>query len=62
MGAKRYGLKYETFDNLRVYATICDITRKGKSKLGQKTSRKKFRQKMKDMNTWLKGIRNRETF
>ena len=37
----------------------CDKTRSGKFKVGRKTSSKKFRQKMKDMSPWLKGVRNR---
>ena len=56
--AKRYGWKCETFDFLG-FTHYCDKTRKGKFKLGRKTSRKKFIQKMKDMNIWLKNIRNR---
>ena len=58
MGAKQYGLKCETFDFLG-FTHFCDTTRNGKFKLGRKTSRKKFRQKMADMSAWLKGIRNR---
>ncbi|PXF60855.1 MAG: hypothetical protein C4B59_07680 [Candidatus Methanogaster sp.] len=57
MGAKKYGLKCETFDFLG-FTHFCDTTRKGKFKLGRKTSRKKFRQKMTEMNIWLKRIRN----
>ena len=34
----------------RVYANFCDKSRWGNFKLGRKTSRKKFRQKMTDMN------------
>lgn len=56
--AKKYGFKSETFDFLG-FTHFCDKTRKGKFKLGRKTSRKKFTQKMKDMNLWLKHIRNR---
>nr|QNO46103.1 hypothetical protein FAKCHJAF_00040 [Methanosarcinales archaeon ANME-2c ERB4]QNO48873.1 hypothetical protein JECKPIEH_00012 [Methanosarcinales archaeon ANME-2c ERB4] len=55
--AKRYGLKCETFDFLG-FTHFCDKTRRGKFKLGRKTSRKKFRQKMTEMNIWLKRIRN----
>ncbi len=55
--AKRYGWKCETFDFLG-FTHFCDKTRRGKFKLGRKTSRKKFRQKMVDMNIWLKRIRN----
>ncbi|MBU3966555.1 MAG: group II intron reverse transcriptase/maturase [Euryarchaeota archaeon] len=56
--AKKYGRKCETFDFLG-FTHFCDKTRRGKFKLGRKTSRKKFSQKMKDMNIWLKSIRNR---
>ncbi|MEA3282646.1 MAG: hypothetical protein U9Q68_08855 [Euryarchaeota archaeon] len=40
------------------FTHFCDTTRKGKFKLGRKTSRKKFRQTMTEMNIWLKRIRN----
>jgi len=56
--AKKYGFKFETFVFLG-FTHFCDKTRTGKFKLGRKTSRKKFIQKMKDVNLWLKGIRNR---
>ena len=56
--AKKNGRKCETFDFLG-FTHFCDKTRRGKFKLGRKTSRKKFTQKMKDMNVWLKSIRNR---
>jgi RNA-directed DNA polymerase len=55
--ARKYGMKCETFDFLG-FTHFCDKTRRGKFKLGRKTSRKKFTQKMKDMNIWLKRIRN----
>ena len=54
----KYGRKCETFDFLG-FTHFCDKTRKGKFKLGRKTSRKKFTQKMNDMNIWFKHIRNR---
>ncbi len=54
---RKYGFKCETFDFLG-FTHFCDKTRRGKFKLGRKTSRKKFIQKMKDMNLWLKHIRN----
>jgi len=56
--ANKYGFKCETFDFLG-FTHFCDKTRRGKFKLGRKTSHKKFIQKMKDMNLWLKRIRNR---
>lgn len=55
--ASKCGQKCETFDFLGL-SHFCDKTRSGKFKLGRKTSRKKFNQKMKDMNIWLKRIRN----
>jgi group II intron reverse transcriptase/maturase len=55
--ARKSGWKCETFDFLG-FTHFCDKTRRGKFKLGRKTSHKKFRQKMKDMNIWLKRIRN----
>ena len=56
--ARKYGFRCETFDFLG-FTHFCDKTRTDKFKLGRKTSRKKFTQKMKDMNLWLKSIRNR---
>jgi group II intron reverse transcriptase/maturase len=55
--ARREGKKVPTFDFLG-FTHYCDKTRKGKFKLGKKTSAKKFRMKMKAMNIWLKKIRN----
>lgn len=46
-----------TFDFLG-FTHYCDKTRKGKFKLGRKTSRLKYRQKIKAMNEWLKKVRN----
>ena len=46
-----------TFDFLG-FTHYCDKTRSGGYKVGVRTSRKKFRQKMKAMNAWLKSIRN----
>ena len=46
-----------TFDFLG-FTHFCDKTRKGYFKLGRKTSAKKFRAKCKELNTWLKAIRN----
>ncbi len=54
----KYGRKCETFDFLG-FTHFCDKSRWGNFKLGRKTSRKKFRQKMKDLNIWFKRIRNR---
>jgi hypothetical protein len=41
------------------FTHFCDKTRNGNFKVGRKTSSKKLRQKIKEMNQWLKGIRNR---
>jgi len=46
-----------TFDFLG-FTHYCDKTRYGKFKLGRKTSSIKFRQKIKEMNEWLKKVRN----
>jgi RNA-directed DNA polymerase len=58
--ARREGKKVATFDFLG-FTHYCDKTRRGKFKLGRKTSRKKFRQKMKAVNQWLKRVRNQVT-
>jgi len=53
----REGGKPETFDFLG-FTHFCDKTRRGKFKVGRKTAKKKFIQKMEAMNKWLKSIRN----
>ena len=55
--AKRENRKANTFDFLG-FTHYCDKTRKGHFKVGRKTSAKKFRAKAKDLNLWLKSIRN----
>lgn len=55
--AKNQKRRSNTFDFLG-FTHFCDKTRNGKFKVGRKTSRKKFRAKMKTMNNWLKSIRN----
>jgi len=55
--AKRKGKKPDTFDFLG-FTHFCDQTRKGYFKLGRKTRRKKFNEKLKEMNVWLKAVRN----
>ena len=47
----------ETFDFLG-FTHYCSKTRKGKFKVGRKTSSKRFGQKMKELNFWLKRNRN----
>jgi group II intron reverse transcriptase/maturase len=46
-----------TFDFLG-FTHYCDKSRRGNFKLGRKTSRKKFSAKCREMNGWLKAIRN----
>jgi RNA-directed DNA polymerase len=55
--AKERGSKPATFDFLG-FTHFCTTTRKGKFRAGRQTSRKKFSQKLKAMNLWLKEIRN----
>jgi RNA-directed DNA polymerase len=55
--AKEKVAKPDTFDFLG-FTFYCDISRKGRFKLGQKTSRKKFSNKLKEMNEWLRKVRN----
>jgi RNA-directed DNA polymerase len=55
--ASREGRRLATFDFLG-FTHYCGKTRKGKFKLGQKTSKAKFRQKVKEINQWLKNVRN----
>ncbi|MEA1955647.1 MAG: reverse transcriptase domain-containing protein, partial [Campylobacterota bacterium] len=49
--------KANTFDFLG-FTHYCDKTRKEYFKVGRKTSAKKFRAKAKELNLWLKAIRN----
>ncbi len=55
--AKRQNRRANTFDFLG-FTHYCDVSRRGKFKVGRKTSRKKYTAKCKEMNTWLKAIRN----
>jgi group II intron reverse transcriptase/maturase len=55
--AERQNRRANTFDFLG-FTHYCDVSRKGKFKVGRTTSRKKFRAKSKAMNDWLKDIRN----
>jgi group II intron reverse transcriptase/maturase len=55
--ALKQGRRANTFDFLG-FTHFCDKTRRGKFKVGRKTSRKKFAQKCKAMNDWLKKVRN----
>jgi len=55
--AERKGKKPATFDFLG-FTHFCDKSRKGNFKVGRKTRRKKFNEKLKEMNDWLKSVRN----
>jgi RNA-directed DNA polymerase len=55
--AKSQNRKANTFDFLG-FTHFCDKTRNGRFKVGRKTSAKKFRAKCKELNIWLKQIRN----
>jgi len=55
--ADRQNRKANTF-NFLGFTHYCDTSRKGSFKVGQKTSPKKLRAKYKEMNIWLKEIRN----
>jgi RNA-directed DNA polymerase len=55
--ANRQNRKANTFDFLG-FTHYCGTSRKGKFIVGRKTSRKKFRMKCKEMNNWLRKIRN----
>jgi len=55
--AQKQGRQVATF-NFLGFTHYCDKTRRGKFKLGRKTEGSKFRQKIKAMNQWLKGVRN----
>jgi RNA-directed DNA polymerase len=57
---RQEGGEVATFDFLG-FTHYCDKTRRGKFKLGRKTSSKKYRQKMKAVNQWLKRVRNQVT-
>ena len=55
--AEKQNRKPNAFDFLG-FTHYCDVSRKGTFKLGRKTSRKKFSAKCKEMNNWLRAIRN----
>ena len=55
--AQQEGKRVESFDFLG-FTHYCDKTRRGKFKLGRKTSSKRFRQKLKATNQWLRSVRN----
>ena len=55
--ARKQGRKRHTFDFLG-FTHYCDTSRQGNFKLGRKTSRKRFSAKCRELNDWLKSIRN----
>ena len=57
INAERKGRKPNTFDFLG-FTHYCDKSRKGNFKVGRKTRRKKLNAKLKEMNEWLKTVRN----
>jgi RNA-directed DNA polymerase len=56
--AERQNRRPNTFDYLG-FTHFCDLSRRGKFKIGRRTSRKKFAAKCKAMNDWLGEIRNK---
>lgn len=57
INAERRGGKPVTFDYLG-FTHFIDRSRRGKFKVGRRTSKRKFRAKMKAVNSWLKSVRN----
>jgi RNA-directed DNA polymerase len=55
--AEKKGKKPDTFDFLG-FTHFCDETRKKSFKVGRKTRKKKYNEKLKEMNAWLKAVRN----
>lgn len=55
--SQREGRRVATFDFLG-FTHYCAKSRKGKFKLGRKTAKGKYWQKVKEMNQWLKSVRN----
>jgi group II intron reverse transcriptase/maturase len=56
--AKLENRRPNTFDYLG-FTHFCDLSRRGKFKIGRRTSRKKYVAKCKEMNDWLGKIRNK---
>lgn len=57
INAIKRGMKAETFTFLG-FTHYCDKSRKGNFKVGRRTDKKKFSVKLKEINKWLKAIRN----
>jgi RNA-directed DNA polymerase len=58
MTAEREQRRPNTFDFLG-FTHYCDRSRRGRFMVGRQTSGKKFRKKSRELNTWLKAVRNR---
>lgn len=56
--AERTGRKPNTFDFLG-FTHYCGLSRRGKFMVNRLTSRKRFAKRCREMNAWLRGIRNR---
>lgn len=57
VAADREKRRANTFDFLG-FTHFCDVSRKGRFKVGRKTSQKKFAAKCREINDWLKRTRN----
>jgi len=56
-GAEERGTKLDTF-NFLGFTHYCTKTREGKFKVERRTARDKFRRKIKELNSWLRSVRN----
>ncbi len=57
INAQKKGKKPDSFDFLG-FTHFCDKSRKGSFKVGRKTRKKKYNEKLKEMNSWLKSVRS----
>jgi RNA-directed DNA polymerase len=57
VNAEKQGRKPDTFDFLG-FTHYCDESRKGSFKVGRKTKGKKLNVKLKELNEWMKAVRN----
>jgi len=55
--SRKSGRKLKTFDFLG-FTHYCTKTRKGYFRVGRKTAKERLRQRLKEMNQWLRDIRN----
>ena len=55
--ARKRGHRAETF-NFLGFTHFCDKTRRGKFKVGRVTDRERYRIKAKELNNWLRAVRN----